>query len=278
MTDAPYGGLPPTDRPLGEVQPEGSTYSDGLGSTTATDNGTAGTAREQAGQVGQTAKDSGQRVAGTATEQGKNVLHESKQQARNLAHQVTQQVHEQSSVQKDKASGSLRGLERRAARLDRRRRAAAGRGHRPRAAGRHQGRRAGRLARPARAGHSRRGAARAGPPQAGHLPARRPRSRSRGRAADPRRRRRRAVRRHRLGTAGTPGTTHPAGRLPVDADYQLGTDTTIGLPDETVGSTTRPTTPTPRSAVTGERRVRRRHRHVAAHLDRSAGGLRPVGG
>ena len=110
MTDAPYGGLPPTDRPLGEVQPEGSTYSDGLGSTTATDNGTAGTAREQAGQVGQTAKDSGQRVAGTATEQGKNVLHESKQQARNLAHQVTQQVHEQSSVQKDKATGSLRGL------------------------------------------------------------------------------------------------------------------------------------------------------------------------
>ena len=81
MTDAPYGGLPPTDRPLGEVQPEGSTYSDGLGSTTATDNGNAGTAREQAGQVGQTARDSGQRVAGTATEQGKNVLHEGKQQA-----------------------------------------------------------------------------------------------------------------------------------------------------------------------------------------------------
>ena len=49
MTDAPYGGTPPTERPLGQVQPQGQTYGDGQTSTTDA-------AKEQAGQVGRTAK------------------------------------------------------------------------------------------------------------------------------------------------------------------------------------------------------------------------------
>ena len=91
MTDAPYGGLPPADRPLG-----GSSTTD--------------TAKDQATQVGQTAKESGQKVAGTAAEQSKHVLHEGKQQARNLTREVGQQAHEQTKAQKDKASSGLRSL------------------------------------------------------------------------------------------------------------------------------------------------------------------------
>ena len=91
MTDAPYGGLPPADRPLG--------------GTSTTD-----TAKDQATQVGQTAKESGQKVAGTAAEQGKHVLHEGKQQVRNLTREAAQQAHEQTKAQKDKASSGLRTL------------------------------------------------------------------------------------------------------------------------------------------------------------------------
>jgi hypothetical protein len=81
MTDAPYGGLPPTHA-----------------------------AKDQAGQVAQTAKDSGQRVAGTAAEQGKNVMAEGKAQARHLGREVSQQVTEQTTLQKDKATTGLRSL------------------------------------------------------------------------------------------------------------------------------------------------------------------------
>jgi hypothetical protein len=108
MTDAPNGGLPPADRPLGEVVPSGGAHrSDQAGSQTG---GTAGAAKEQASQVGQTAKESGQRVAGTAAEQGKNVLHESTNQVRRLTNQATQQAQEQTRAQKDKASTGLRSL------------------------------------------------------------------------------------------------------------------------------------------------------------------------
>lgn len=103
MTDAPYGGLPATDRPLGEVLPDDQSPGTEQGSTTEA-------AKEQASQVGQTAKESGQRVAGTAAEQGKNVLDEGRQQARNLTHEVSSQVTEQTSAQKDKAAGGLRSL------------------------------------------------------------------------------------------------------------------------------------------------------------------------
>jgi hypothetical protein len=103
MTDAPYGGTPPTERPLGEVQPQGQTYGDGQTSTTDA-------AREQATQVGQTAKESGQKVAGTAAEQGKNVLDEGRTQARHLTREVSNQVSEQTSAQKDKAATGLRTL------------------------------------------------------------------------------------------------------------------------------------------------------------------------
>lgn len=103
MTDAPYGGTPPTERPLGEIQPQGQTY--GVGQTSATD-----AAKEQAAQVGQTAKKSGLQVAGTAAEQGKNVLEEGRTQARNLTREVSSQVTEQTSAQKDKAATGLRSL------------------------------------------------------------------------------------------------------------------------------------------------------------------------
>jgi hypothetical protein len=103
MTDAPYGGTPPTERPLGEIQPQGQTYGDGQTSTTDA-------AKEQATQVGQTAKESGQKVAGTAAEQGKNVLEEGRTQARNLTREVSSQVTEQTSAQKDKAATGLRTL------------------------------------------------------------------------------------------------------------------------------------------------------------------------
>jgi hypothetical protein len=103
MTDAPYGGTPPTERPLGQVQPQGQTYGDGQTSTTDA-------AKEQATQVGQTAKESGKQVAGTAAEQGKNVLEEGRQQARNLTREVSSQVTEQSAAQKDKAASGLRSL------------------------------------------------------------------------------------------------------------------------------------------------------------------------
>lgn len=108
MTDAPYGGLPPTEPPLGDVRLEGDIYGEPA-STTGTPS-TTDTAKDQAAQVGQTAKDSGQRVAGTAAEQGKNVLHEGKRQARDLGRQAGQQVDEQSRIQKDKAVGGLRSL------------------------------------------------------------------------------------------------------------------------------------------------------------------------
>lgn len=82
MTDAPYGGTPPT-----------------------TD-----AAKEQATQVGQTVKESGQKVAGTTVEQGKNVLDEGRTQARRLGREVGNQVTEQTSAQKDKAATGLRSL------------------------------------------------------------------------------------------------------------------------------------------------------------------------
>ena len=82
MTDAPYGGTPPT-----------------------TD-----AAKEQATQVGQTVKASGQKVAGTTVEQGKNVLDEGRTQARHLTREVGNQVTEQTSAQKDKAATGLRSL------------------------------------------------------------------------------------------------------------------------------------------------------------------------
>lgn len=103
MTDAPYGGTPPTERPLGEIQPPGQTYGDGQTSTTDA-------AKEQATQVGQTAKKSGQQVAGTAAEQGRNVLEEGRTQARNFTREVSSQVTEQTSAQKDKAATGLRSL------------------------------------------------------------------------------------------------------------------------------------------------------------------------
>jgi hypothetical protein len=103
MTDAPYGGTPPTERPLGQVQPQGQTYGDGQTSTTDA-------AKEQATQVGQTAKESGKQVAGTAAEQGKNVLEEGRQQARHLTREVGNQVTEQTAAQKDKAATGLRSL------------------------------------------------------------------------------------------------------------------------------------------------------------------------
>ena len=103
MTDAPYGGTPPIERPLGEVSPQGQTYGDGQTSTTDA-------AKEQATQVGQTAKESGKQVAGTTVEQGKNVLDEGRTQARHLTREVGNQVTEQTSAQKDKAATGLRSL------------------------------------------------------------------------------------------------------------------------------------------------------------------------
>jgi len=102
MTDAPYGGSPTTEPPIG-ARPVGQASATGQGSTTDA-------AKEQAGQVGQTAKESGQKVAGTAAEQGKNVLDEGRQQARNLASEVSSQVTEQSTAQKDKAATGLRSF------------------------------------------------------------------------------------------------------------------------------------------------------------------------
>ncbi len=88
MTDAPYGGLPPS----------------------SSTNPITDTAKQQAVQVGQIAKESGQQVAGTAVEQGKNVVAEGMTQARNMKREVTTQVHEQSGAQKDKAAAGLRSL------------------------------------------------------------------------------------------------------------------------------------------------------------------------
>ena len=103
MTDAPYGGTPPIERPLGEVAPQGQTYGDGQTSTTDA-------AKEQATQVGQTAKESGKQVAGTTVEQGKNVLEEGRTQARHLTREVGNQVTEQTAAQKAKAATGLRSL------------------------------------------------------------------------------------------------------------------------------------------------------------------------
>jgi hypothetical protein len=103
MTDATYGGTPSTERPLGEVRPQGQTYGDEQTSTTDA-------AKEQATQVGQTAKEAGQKVAGTAAEQGKTVLDEGRTQARHLTREVGNQVSEQTSAQKDKAANGLRTL------------------------------------------------------------------------------------------------------------------------------------------------------------------------
>jgi hypothetical protein len=109
MSNAPYGDLPPTEDTLGN--PQGQTYSGGQnGNNNGTSDSTAATAKDQAGQVGQTAKESGERVAGTAMEQGKNVLDEGRHQASRLTQEVGQQVHEQTSVQKDKATSGLRSL------------------------------------------------------------------------------------------------------------------------------------------------------------------------
>ena len=116
MSDMGTGGLPPTDRPLGDVLPESQTYpppplpSTSPYETSGAQGSTTDTARQQAGQVAQGAKESGKQVAGTAMQEGKSVAHEGRRQAQELTRQVGQQVDEQSRVQKDKAASGLRSL------------------------------------------------------------------------------------------------------------------------------------------------------------------------
>ena len=105
MSDMGTGGLPPTDRPLGDVLPESQTYppppppSTSPYETSGVQGSPTESARAQAGQV-----------AGTAVQEGKRVAHEGRRQAQELTRQVGQQVDEQSRVQKDKAASGLRSL------------------------------------------------------------------------------------------------------------------------------------------------------------------------
>ena len=111
MSDVGQGGLPPTTQSTGEP---GAPYFDsagpGSGASAVGSSSTSDTAKQQAGQVAQDAKQSGKQVAGTALDEGRNVLDEGRRQARDLTAQAAQQVDEQTRVQKDKASASLRTL------------------------------------------------------------------------------------------------------------------------------------------------------------------------
>jgi len=114
-TDASTGGY----QPPGEEPTLGSLSTDydktGTGATEQWADGprgdtTTGSAKDEAGKVGQTAKDAGGQVASTAADQAKNVAGETKNQARNLLNETQSQVNEQAGTQKDKAAGGLRGL------------------------------------------------------------------------------------------------------------------------------------------------------------------------
>jgi hypothetical protein len=111
VSDVGQGGFPPITQDTGEPGApyfESTGVGDGTsayGSSSPTD-----TAKEQAGQVAQDAKDSGQQVAGTAVDEGKRVLAEGGRQVKDLTAQAGQQLDEQTRVQKDKATASLRDL------------------------------------------------------------------------------------------------------------------------------------------------------------------------
>lgn len=119
MTDAPGGYLPPSDRGLGDDRGLGNgaqTYAPTTNTATTYSTGETGepsrtdTAKEQAGQLGQTAKQSGQQVASTAKDQARNVAQEGRRQAKDLTREVGNQVNQQAGAQKDKAATGLRSL------------------------------------------------------------------------------------------------------------------------------------------------------------------------
>jgi hypothetical protein len=70
----------------------------------------AGTAKEQASQVGHDAADSAKNVAGTAKEEASKVAGETKKQAQALYEEARTQLHEQAGVQQGRVAEGLRSI------------------------------------------------------------------------------------------------------------------------------------------------------------------------
>lgn len=70
----------------------------------------AGTAKEQASQVGHDAADSAKNVAGTAKDEASKVVGETKKQAQALYEEARTQLHEQAGVQQGRVAEGLRNI------------------------------------------------------------------------------------------------------------------------------------------------------------------------
>jgi uncharacterized protein YjbJ (UPF0337 family) len=79
-------------------------------SVTDTAKNVAGTAKEQASQVGHDAADSAKNVAGTAKEEASKVAGETKKQAQALYEEARTQLHEQAGVQQGRVAEGLRSI------------------------------------------------------------------------------------------------------------------------------------------------------------------------
>jgi uncharacterized protein YjbJ (UPF0337 family) len=79
-------------------------------SVTDTAKDVAGTAKEQASQVGHDAADSAKNVAGTAKEEASKVAGETKKQAQALYEEARTQLHEQAGVQQGRVAEGLRSI------------------------------------------------------------------------------------------------------------------------------------------------------------------------
>jgi hypothetical protein len=89
---------------------EGTSAFPPAGESAATQQSTAGVAREEAAQVGQSARAAAGNVTGTAVDQARNVAEETGRQARDLLGEARSQVGEQASVQQRKAAQNLHTL------------------------------------------------------------------------------------------------------------------------------------------------------------------------
>ena len=80
------------------------------GSPPGTNDGVAGTARDQAGHLQDASGEAARQVAGTAKEKASDVTADVREQTRQLAGQTREQLVEQAGQQKDKAADSLRAV------------------------------------------------------------------------------------------------------------------------------------------------------------------------
>jgi hypothetical protein len=103
---------PVASQPSGwdETSPVGLRQETGAGDTTNADQGMAGTAKDQASDLGQGAVQAGKHAADTAKEQTAAVTAEAARQGRDLARQAQGELAAQASQQQQRLAGSLHAL------------------------------------------------------------------------------------------------------------------------------------------------------------------------